>query len=195
LQNKYGHNKFIHTILDFSKLRDNIFFHDFQEAATEKDFRRVNICPACVLAMHIETIVYCLKNHITHVSDGANIETGQFPWQTQTLANLIEFRDFYNLFGLEYIINPNYYHHNSDNALNTLGIISRTNVRRQYSYRKSTQQFCIPIHMQSICRRLHGRYNFRSEENALISRYFNTKITKYQSYIHKRIGSEQTYEM
>ncbi len=190
LKNKFGKEKFIHEIINFAELRDDVYFNDFQASATKKDFIRVNICPACTLSMHIETIIYCLKNKIKYVSDGANIETGKYPWQTQTLANLLEFRDFYKLFKITYIINPNYYHKDSDNELSELGVINQTNIRKQYSYRKKTQQFCIPIHLQSICRRLHSKYDFNKNNEAIISKYFKNNIQKYELYIKNRVNTD-----
>jgi hypothetical protein len=195
LQKKFGKAAFVHKIIEFSELRDDVYFNDYQESAKEKDFNRVNLCPACTLSMHIETIVYCLNNNIKYVCDGANIETGQFPWQTQTLANLLEFRDFYKSFGLEYIINPNYYHENSDNELNELGIIPDQNIRKFYPYRKKTQQFCIPIHLQSICRRLHGGIDLSAAEVPLISKYFKTMLDKYSAYIERKTTITQANEI
>ncbi len=187
LQDRYGADKFVHRILEVGNLRDDIYFNDYQKAAVEKDFNRVNLCPSCVLSMHIHTIIYCLQNGIKYVSDGANIETGVLPWQTQYLRNLLEFQQFYKEFGISYIINPDY-HENSDTRLKQLNLIPDPNSKK-YAFRKKTQQFCIPIHMQSLCKRLHGNPDNWDAEKGLMSRYFIENMPKYKEYILSRAGN------
>lgn len=191
LRRRFGQEKFVHRISNFGHVRNQIYFRDYLPHFPTRDFTRVTFCPACVMAMHIETIIYCLKNGIRYVSDGATIESGVLKWQTQNPYNMVEMRDFYKMFGLKYLINPNYYLMDSDKELYRLGIIERESVRKRYHYRRKTQQYCILIQFQSLCRRLHGRVGNSTassfSEAGLISNYFRTKIPRYKQYIDSRV--------
>ncbi|MGA1871305.1 MAG: hypothetical protein ACMUJM_22475 [bacterium] len=191
LKNKFGKQKFIHSFLKFDDLRNEIYFRDYIPNFSTRDFKQVSFCPSCSLAMHIKTIIYCLEHNIKYITDGSNIENGVFPWQTQNPYNLEEIMAFYKIFNLDYIINPNYFNLTSDYELYKLGITKIKNTKKNYYYRRKTQQYCILIQFQSLCRRLHGKVeNYPSSpclyDEGMISKYFKSKIPFYKEYIYSR---------
>lgn len=188
---KFG-RKFVHRIIDIESLRNRIYFDDYLPNFKKDDFLKVSFCPACSLAMHLETIIYCLSNNIEYASDGAGIDSGVLEWQTQSPHNLREIEYFYKGFGLKYIINPNYYVIESDNELFNLGVIKDKDIKNNYSYRRKTQQYCILIQFQSICRILEGRKEAKMaslSEHGMVTKYFKHRMNNYQEYVKsKRLG-------
>ncbi len=184
-----GTEKYTHSILPIHRLRDRIYFDDYCPASPGMNYLRANLCPACTMVMHIETIAYCLKHGIRYVSDGANVSTGVFTWQTQNRINLEAFQRFYSEYGINYLINPNYELEDPDAALIRERIADDHVDSGNYRYRRKTQQFCIPIHLQSLCRRLHGSDVDSQSQTDLIRKYFVNHIPEYDSYIRKKAGS------
>lgn len=156
LQKRYGEEKFAHTVLQMEKERDDIYFNHYQKHIPARSFLRVSFCPACTLAMHKLTIDYCRENGIRFVSDGSCIDSGAFPWQMQHRDNLEMIKQAYESAGMQYVINPCYNIPDSAEALFEKGILPRRVSIKSFSYRRQTQQFCIPIQLQSLCRNLHG---------------------------------------
>ena len=186
LKKKFGDDKFHHSFADFKDLRDEIYFNDYLPRVKDNNYKKVLFCPSCQLAMHIKTIIYCLKNKIKYVSDGATIAYGIDVLQTQNPYALMEMKDFYELFGIEYLINPNYFVLNSDVELFKMGITSVENVKKTHRTRE-TQQYCLIAKFLSLCRRLHGADTIkiaRSFEDAgILSTYFTDSFEKYKKYI------------
>lgn len=70
----------------------------------EQDFAKYKtsmICLGCRLAMHMETIVYCLQNDIHTVADGSVKYQNDFPEQNGIA--LEKFRKLYQQYDIEYI--------------------------------------------------------------------------------------------
>lgn len=69
----------------------------------ESDFEKYKtnlICLGCRMAMHVETIVYCLQNNINVVTDGSVKYQSDFPEQNKNALNM--FNDLYKHFDIEY---------------------------------------------------------------------------------------------
>jgi len=73
LKAKYGKTRFVHTIIDikgiFKRLKEDI--RQKRSACGSPLF--FDLC--CRFSMESGAVVYCLKNHIRYISDGANPET------------------------------------------------------------------------------------------------------------------------
>jgi hypothetical protein len=147
---------FRHVTLDNHALRNEIYFTDYQKRFQAPDHLRVLLCPACVMSMHVQTAAYCIGHKIRFVSDGAASEGNRRLWQTQHEANLRFVEGFYASCGITYIKNPHYAVRNADERLGAFGGLEDFPDSGYYPYRRKTQQFCIPIHLHSVCRRLHG---------------------------------------
>lgn len=183
LRKKYGQDKFEHHIIPMSALRDRVYFNHYQPLFPEKNYLRVSFCPACTMAMHLETIAYCRNRGIHHVSDGGNAENGRFESQTQHPANLEAVQRFYARFGIAYEINPGYRDGRSDRMLHAMGILEQPDVKHDFHYRRRTQQFCLAIQFQALCRKLHGR----DENAAACRRFFDSfageRFAEYQAWV------------
>jgi len=176
LKKKYGRERFVHHVIDVQPLRDELYFKQFQYYAVEKDFLRVSLCPACTMAMHKLAIDYCKRNAVTAVTDGSCGESGAFPWQMQHRDNMKSIGDVYEQQGLTYIVNPCYKISESGWALLKMGVINEPVDRKSFSYRRKTQQFCIPIQLQSLCRNLYGRE--MPKDSTSVRRFIKSMCTK-----------------
>ena len=98
------------TGLDFKNLmgEDKILLQELSHrglfrklalANIENDFAKYKtnmICLGCRLAMHIETIIYCMKNDIHTVADGSVKYQNDFPEQNDAALEI------YKKYGIEY---------------------------------------------------------------------------------------------
>ena len=193
LKRQFSKCEFTHEIRKTEELKNSIYFKYYQPKFTEKNFLRVLLCPACTMASHIETIIFCLNNSIKFITDGANIETGILPWQTQYAGNLYFIKNFYAQFDLNYIINPGYLNMQTDEELTNLDLIDKKYNRSYYPYRRLTQQFCIPIHLQSLCLKLHRNPMTTISKHATINNgifhVFQENIGEFKNYIESKISN------
>lgn len=191
---KYGKDKFRHEILNIGELRSKIYFNDFEPACGNDRFLKSCFCIPCTLAMHIETIIYCLRNGVRFASDGSNAESGVLYWQTQNPFNLREIVQFYARFGITYVINPAYQAVDSGAELNRLGVHKVGGSKTDYRHRRKTQQFCHLIQIQTVCRRLSGTPrdgDTLTEGTAgLLSRFFADKLGGYEALIRAKLQEE-----
>jgi hypothetical protein len=156
LQEKFGADRFVHQILPVESLRDEIYFTLFRKHVRSRDFLQVSFCPACTMAMHLLTIEYCEKHNIRFVTDGSTAESGAFSWQMQHADILLLVHEGYRKRGIRYIVNPSYTIDDSAEALYQEGVFPDRVDKGSFTYRRKTQQFCIPIQLQSLCRNIHG---------------------------------------
>jgi hypothetical protein len=156
LQRHFGADKFVHTIVGCEAVRDRIFFDVYRRIFVRNDYLRVSLCPACTVAMHLLTMDYCRQRSIRYVSDGSSGESGRFQWQMQHPDNLAVVISKYAAAGITYLINPCYGEADSAETLFSAGILPERVDKSSFRYRRTTQQFCIPIQLQSLCRNIHG---------------------------------------
>lgn len=100
LKQKYGEDKFDHTIIDVDKLTEYIFYERYLRNLARHGFFLLSICGLCKLAMHVRTVVFCLENNLSQVCDGANQGMNLFPAQMAKV--IVELKDMYAQFGIEY---------------------------------------------------------------------------------------------
>lgn len=99
LKNLIGEDKIL--LREFSTAG---LFRKLSLSTLEKDAKKYKtslICLGCRMGMHIETIIYALKNNIKVVADGSIKYQDDFPEQSKIALNL--FKEFYSRFGIEYI--------------------------------------------------------------------------------------------
>lgn len=198
LTEKYGKDKFLHEIVNIGKLRSEIYFRDFEPACGNDRFLKSCFCIPCTLAMHIETILYCLRNDVRFASDGSNAESGVLYWQTQNPYNLHEIEQFYARFGITYVINPAYHAADSGAELNRIGVHTIGKSKTDYRHRRKTQQFCHLIQIQTVCRRLTGTprdgNTLTGEAAGLLSRFFTNKLGEYEALIRTKLKDDAPQE-
>jgi hypothetical protein len=182
LKNYFGADKFIHSIVELDNLRDDVYFNTYLSYFPQNNFLRVSLCPACSLAMHLKTVSYCKTNNIRFVSDGSNIDSGALPWQTQHIDNLLAIQNIYQMNGLSYIINPDYVNPESSEDLFKIGVFKKVVDRTNFLYRRNTQQFCIPIQLQPICRKLHGSVHNEADIKKQLQVFFREGFKKHSIY-------------
>ena len=98
LKNLMGEDKIL-----LQELSHRGLFRKLALANIENDFAKYKtnmICLGCRLAMHIETIIYCMKNDIHTVADGSVKYQNHFPEQNDAALEI--FRELYKKYGIEY---------------------------------------------------------------------------------------------
>jgi hypothetical protein len=103
LQDKFGKDKFIHTIIPVDKLFKKVSYENFLFNLIKYRFFLLSTCGLCKLAMHIRTLIYCLYNNIAYVCDGANQGMYLFPDQMSDVIE--EIKKMYAHFKINYF-NP-----------------------------------------------------------------------------------------
>ena len=106
LKKKFGQNKFIHTIINIDKMFKKISYVNYFRDILKYKFFLLLTCGLCKLAMHWQTIIYCLNNNVDEVCDGSNQEIERDPSQNELI--LKEMRLLYKEFKINYF-NPVFY--------------------------------------------------------------------------------------
>ena len=103
LNQRYGSDRFLHQILDITKLFSMVSYSQYLKSLAKYGFFVLSTCGACKLSMHIRALIYCLDNDIHFVADGANKHMYYFP--DQTTEYIEEIKKMYSGFGISYL-NP-----------------------------------------------------------------------------------------
>lgn len=187
LSHKFGVEKFVINYGEIQDIRNSIYFRDFLSETGRDNFMSVTFCTSCALAMHIKTIIYCAVHGIKYAADGSNIENGMLPYQTQHLSNLIELKQLYLDFGIKFLVNPDYFSADAAVILKKEGIYSEGTDRNDYHFRRKTQQFCVLIQFQSICRMLQGK-TMDKLPDVNIKTLITANRAKYREYVESVTG-------
>jgi len=86
LRRRFGKDTFITEIIKFGPFFKYIQYHNYIYYLKKYGTLSMSICGLCKLAMHWQTIVYCLKNSICHVHDGSVKDMKVFPAQNEEIA-------------------------------------------------------------------------------------------------------------
>lgn len=103
LKDKYGDERFIHTILNVDKLFKHISYENYFENIKKHGLFNLSTCGLCKLSMHVRTIKYCIDNEVFFVADGANQAMSMEPAQMKPVID--EMKNMYAHFGITYF-NP-----------------------------------------------------------------------------------------
>jgi predicted subunit of tRNA(5-methylaminomethyl-2-thiouridylate) methyltransferase len=100
LKEKFGESKFTHQIINIDDLYKKVAYDSYIRDIFKYRFFLLLTCGLCKLAMHWQTILYCLDNRIKSVCDGSNQEMAADPSQDRDI--LKEMKILYKEFGIDY---------------------------------------------------------------------------------------------
>jgi len=152
LKNRFGKEKFIHQVININRLYNKIYSRKhFRNILKYKFHLLYHICGACKYSMHISTLIYCLKNKIGSVYDGANIERQrEDPTQMPTLLPLI--KKLYNHYNIRFknVVYSNKDNSSSDKILFNKGLFNDANVKKDNKKTQNIQPFCFNRCLQAL---------------------------------------------
>ncbi|GAB6098049.1 hypothetical protein JCM14469_43040 [Desulfatiferula olefinivorans] len=136
--------KFIHSLTEISGLFSKLYNRNyFKNLIKYKTLQMQFPCFACQACFHINTIIYCKKNNIYDVRDGANTEYEEAsPMQIKIVKN--EILKLYNDYGITHE-SPVYDEHKafrSDQQLFELGLRPEKNIKDNLDLYKKYQGHC-----------------------------------------------------
>ncbi len=100
LRDKFKNIYFSHHIIKVNKLFNYVSYEHYFHHLIKHRFFLLSTCGLCKLAMHIRTVIFCLKNDVVEVCDGANKNMRLFPDQMASVMQ--ETRKMYAHFGINY---------------------------------------------------------------------------------------------
>ncbi len=136
--------KLTHNIIEVDKMFHNIYNHNyFRNLLKYRTLQVQFVCFACQACFHINTIIYCLRNNISEVRDGANTEYEEAsPMQIKTVKE--EIKNLYKNYGINHD-SPIYDEHNnirSDHQLFELGLRPQKDIKDDMEMYKKYQGYC-----------------------------------------------------
>ena len=136
--------KFKHVLIDVDDMLLKIHKKNlFKNLVKYKSINLIFGCFACQACFHLNTIIYCLKNDIHHVRDGANTEYGEYsPMQIKIVIDEID--KLYTAYGIIHT-SPVYHEHDhvrSDHQLFDLGIVPERNIKDNMNTYLKYQGLC-----------------------------------------------------
>jgi hypothetical protein len=136
--------KFIHNLFNINDMFIKIYNHNyFRNLLKYRTLQLQFQCFACQACFHINTIIYCLKNGIHDVRDGANTEYEEAsPMQIAIVKE--EIKKFYSDYGIKHD-SPVYDEYNtdrSDRQLYKLGLRPDPNVKDDPILYTTYQGYC-----------------------------------------------------
>lgn len=136
--------KFIHTITDVSSMFTQIYNRNYMRNLLKyKTLQLQFVCFACQACFHINTIIYCKKNNISDVRDGANTEYEEAsPMQIPMVKK--EILKLYARYGITHA-SPIYDEHEnfrSDHQLFDLGLRPQKNIKDDRQMYRKYQGYC-----------------------------------------------------
>ena len=136
--------KFIHSITNVSEMFLQIYNRRYVRNLFK--YRTLQIqfaCFACQACFHINTIIYCKKNNITDVRDGANTEYEEAsPMQIDIVKK--EIKKLYADYGITHDspVYEEYRVNRSDFQLFQLGLRPKSNIKDDEELYKAYQGYC-----------------------------------------------------
>ena len=136
--------KFVHQIIDVNDFFTKIYYHRYLRTLIKyRTLQMQFVCFACQSSFISNTIVYCKKNNIYDVRDGANIEYEEAsPLQIPEVQ--VEIKKLYKEYGITHD-SPVYDEHESfrsDHQLYELGLRPQPNIKDDHEMYKKYQGYC-----------------------------------------------------
>lgn len=104
LKKKFGQDKLSFRVFKVDSIFKKIQYDRYLYYLKKYGSICMSICGLCKLAMHCQTILYCIRHSIANVCDGASREMSVFPTQNLDIA-LEGIKKLYADFGINYF-NP-----------------------------------------------------------------------------------------
>jgi len=136
--------KFVHVITDVNEMLEKIYYRRYLRNLMKYGTLQLQfVCFACQACFHVNTIVYCKRNNINDVRDGANTEYEEAsPMQIEIVKN--EIKKLYAEYGIRHD-SPVYAEHakeRSDFQLFKLGMRPKPNIKDDQEMYKKYQGYC-----------------------------------------------------
>lgn len=143
LEKKFS-GKFSHVFIDVNEMFSQIYNRRYlRNLIKYKTLQLQFVCFACQACFHINTIIYCLKNNIHDVRDGANTEYEEAsPMQIPIVKK--EIKKLYADYGITHD-SPIYEEHTtdrSDQQLFKLGLRPQANIKDDMEMYEKYQGYC-----------------------------------------------------
>lgn len=142
-------------------------FRKLALANIEEDFSKYKtnmICLGCRLAMHVQTIIYCLQNDIHMVADGSVKYQSDFPEQNGVALDI--FKSLYQEYGIEYKT-----------------MLADVDSAKEVKYKLLDNGISIQS-MEDTC--LFSNTFNKASENAIVQ-FLNERLTACNEYIEERM--------
>jgi hypothetical protein len=137
-------NKFKHTIINVDEMFLKLYNHNYLKKLLKyKTMLMQFTCFACQACFHINTIIYCRKNNISDVRDGANTEYEEAsPMQIAVVKE--EIKKLYLEYGIRHLspVYDEYKTKRSDFQLYELGLRPQPNIKDDLKMYKAFQGYC-----------------------------------------------------
>ncbi len=136
--------KFTHTLINVGKTLTSVYHRHYMRNLIRYGSLQMQFtCFACQASFHIHTIIYCKKNGISEVRDGANTEYEEAsPMQIEIVKR--EIKKLYAGYGINHD-SPIYDEYNddrSDHQLYQLGLRPQPNIKDDDELYKAYQGYC-----------------------------------------------------
>jgi 7-cyano-7-deazaguanine synthase in queuosine biosynthesis len=136
--------KFIHSMIDINDMFRRIYYrHYLRNLIKYRTLQLQFVCFACQTSFILNTIIYCKKNNIYDVRDGANTEYEEAsPLQIPEVQ--VEIKKIYQEYGITHD-SPVYDEHESfrsDHQLFELGLRPQANIKDDIVMYKAYQGYC-----------------------------------------------------
>ena len=170
LKKRFGEEKFTHRIINIDKLFRKISYESYLKDVFRYKLFLLSTCGLCKLAMHWQTIIYCLENKVFNVCDGSNREMGTDPSQNEMI--LEEMKKLYKEFQINYF-SPAFYdsREKREKTLFDLGL-SPVQHPKWTRFSLERQPFCTQERLFLIF--------FEYAHTNLKGQYVNDKIYRYE---------------
>ena len=113
LEKKFPRTRFIPQLIDIDQIYAQLSYQSYCKNLLKHRFMNLATCGICKLAMHVQTINYCLKHSISQVMDGANHSMDIYPAQMTEVIS--EISALYLAYGITHSC-PVYYFDNEENT-------------------------------------------------------------------------------
>jgi len=131
LKQKFGQEKIVFKQIDIEDTFQRLYFNEyFNDLKTYGVFLAAGTCNICQLAMHVQTIIYNVKNKIEYACDGYKKEKDHM-YVVMSEIGKKHLKELYQKFGINYYT-PVYDILRTDWKLYELGITPKKNVKFPY---------------------------------------------------------------
>jgi len=191
LERKFGKEKVTYRLIDIEETFRKLYYGDYI-----RDLKRYGVymaaatCNVCQLAMHVHTIIYNLKNGISHAYDGYK-EEKEHVYVIMSREGREIMKRFYGEYGITYgspILNIL----RTDWELYELGVTPRKNVKFPYEHLDYEAQHSCYQGLLTNLYILGYHFNLFHNTKPQWIEYFKEKVEAAKTYINKHINKNRS---